>query len=119
MVPLTQDKMESYAAKVLFAAPVQHEDKIVEEVIATAKGDGREVPFTCPFCSESYQVSADLAGKKITCRNCREACKVDDPNKKPPRTKKSRPANYQTWVYVALTLVTLIVGILIGRLFNS
>ena len=71
LVPLTPDKLENFAAKVLFAAPatIQSEEVIREDV------NGPEIDFVCPFCGDAYRVSAELAGKKITCRSCREPCR--------------------------------------------
>ena len=54
--------MESYAAKVLFSAPCGEETP--EATIQTERV-GPQLPFTCPFCGELYQVSAELAGKKL------------------------------------------------------
>jgi hypothetical protein len=114
LVPLTPDKMESYAAKVLFAAPARGEEVAAEPPV------GPEIPFSCPFCGEAYQVSEDLAGKKITCRNCREPCKVDSPKaKKKSRRTKPRVSWRLAGLGVLLALVFILIGYLIGRISRS
>jgi hypothetical protein len=113
LVPLTADKMENYAAKVLFAAQARSEEVIREEA------PGPEIPFACPFCGEAYQVSEDLAGKKITCRNCREACKVDKRKEKKARKRKTGYPSNLVWIYILLSLVFLMIGLFLGRLFKS
>jgi hypothetical protein len=113
LVPLTADKMENYAAKVLFAAQARSEEVIKEET------SGPEIPFACPFCGEAYQVSEDLAGKKITCRNCREPCKVDKRKGKKTRKSKARYPAHLLWICVLLSLFFLAIGLLLGRLLKS
>ena len=80
---------------------------------------GPEIPFACPFCGEAYQVSEDLAGKKISCRNCREPCRVETPQKK---KKKRRARSKFSWLLLVLGVVLavffLAVGVLLGRLFR-
>jgi len=131
LVPLTQEKMENFAAKVLFAAQGQPKEETIEAIPAEVVGP--EVLFVCPFCHEEYNVSADLAGKKITCRNCREPCKVDDgtvddddddeveetPKRKKRRGKKSPFPHQLLWLCVFLSLFFLLVGLLLGRIFTS
>jgi len=116
LVPLTPDKMESYAAKVLFAAPglaARAEDRDVVE--QQEPPTGAEVPFTCPSCGAAYQVSEELAGKKINCRNCQEPCRVHSPkpNKRPRRQESFRPF---VWFAVLLSLLFIAIGFLLGRL---
>ncbi len=112
LVPLTEDKMESFAAKVLFATPAAGGEEVVQE-----GASGPEILFACPFCGEAYQVSEDLAGKKITCRNCREPCKVDAPAKK---KKKRRARGNVPWTTIGIGAVVavlfLVLGIMLGRL---
>jgi len=69
---MEDEKLERDAAKILFSTPTKP-----EEPVAAATPKGPEIEFVCPFCNETYQVSVDLAGKKINCRNCREPCRVD------------------------------------------
>jgi hypothetical protein len=113
LVPLTPDKMENFAAKVLFASQGQKEEVIRPEA------EGPEVPFICPFCGEAYQVSEDLAGKKITCRNCREPCKVDEPKPKKVRVPKARFSWTLVWLCVFLSAFSFLVGFLLGRISRS
>jgi DNA-directed RNA polymerase subunit RPC12/RpoP len=110
VVPLTSEKMENYAAKVLFAAPAAKEEVIKPEA------EGPEVPFVCPFCGEAYQVSEDLAGKTITCRNCREPSRVDAPGRKKLRVRRERFPWQLVWFCAALALGSLLVGFLLGRM---
>jgi hypothetical protein len=78
---MDDDKLlEIEAAKIIFSTPAKADH---DEVVQAAP-QGPEIPFVCPFCDETYQVSAELAGKKITCRNCREPCRVDALHKSPP-----------------------------------
>ncbi len=117
LIPLTHDKMENFAARVLFAAQAR-KDESAEEVIPAA-GVGPEVTFTCPFCNETYQVSQELAGKKINCRNCRQPCKVDELEETPkPPKKKARPESHGAWAWILVALLILVVGILLGRLMR-
>jgi hypothetical protein len=69
---MDDERLEREAAKLLFSAPAQG-----NEEVARAEPQGPEMAFVCPFCQEAYQVSEELAGKKINCRNCREPCRVD------------------------------------------
>jgi len=69
----------------------------------------------CPFCSEAYPVSEELAGKTISCRNCREPSRV--------RAKKIAPpvAHRQNiWpgvvIGVGLTLIAVVLLKLAGLL---
>ena len=70
---MDDERIEREAVKILFSAAAKAE----EEEVIRAEPQGPEIPFVCPFCNESYQVSEQLAGKKINCRNCREPCRVD------------------------------------------
>ncbi len=115
LVPLTADKMENFAAKVLFATPGRS-DEPTEVLTVPEDHSDSEIPFTCPFCGETYQVSADLADKKISCRNCREACKVDAFEQKKPRRRKSKGGPNLSWLYIFLAALILFIGILLGRL---
>jgi transposase-like protein len=101
--------MESFAAKVLFAAPAHEEEIIV------AKPAGPEVEFVCPFCGETYPVSKELSGKKIVCRNCREASLVDAPKPLKRRRSKSRYSWQLVWLCFALAFITFALGLVIGR----
>lgn len=69
---MDDERLEREAAKILFSAPTQSEEELPH-----ANPQGPEILFVCPFCNETYHVSAELVGKKINCRNCREACRVD------------------------------------------
>lgn len=69
---------ETEAVKALFTAPSR-----TEEAIPVVDSDSRpQLIFICPFCSETYPVSEDLAGKKINCRNCYEASRAPGKEKK-------------------------------------
>jgi hypothetical protein len=93
---MDDEKLQREAVKMLFAAPAKP-----EEAVARVEPDGPEIPFVCPFCNEEYQVSKELAGKKINCRNCREPCRVDGKRKVVRRVKKRRPF----WLGVIVGLV--------------
>jgi hypothetical protein len=115
LIPLTQDKMENFAARVLFAAQA-HKDEAAEQIIP-AEAVGPEISFTCPFCSETYQVSAELAGKKISCRNCRQPFKVDELDNEPHLPeKRGKRKRRGAWVWIVVALLFLAIGILLGRL---
>ncbi|MBM4067715.1 MAG: hypothetical protein FJ271_02040 [Planctomycetes bacterium] len=79
---------ETEAVKALFAAPAPPPE------VHAFEHDGRpQITFVCPFCSEVYPVSEDLAGKKINCRNCYEASRAPGKEKKPkPETEPPAPA---------------------------
>jgi hypothetical protein len=51
-----------------------------EKAPSTRKKEEKEEPegikFVCSFCDETYQVSEELAGKAIRCRNCGELDRV-------------------------------------------
>ena len=112
LVPLTAEKMESFAAKVLFSTPAAGAEEVVQEEVK-----GPEILFACPFCGEAYQVSEDLAGKKITCRNCREPCKVDAPAKKKKKRRIRAKVNWQTiGICVVVAVFFLLLGLLLGRM---
>src|SRR5947207_14334138 len=76
---MDDEKLEREAAKIIFSAPAAG-----AEEVAPAVPQGPEIAFVCPFCNEAYQVSEQLAGKKINCRNCREPCRVDAKKDTPP-----------------------------------
>jgi hypothetical protein len=115
LIPLTQDKMENFAARVLFAAPARKDDS-AEEIIPAAEF-GPQITFTCPFCSETYQVSVELAGKKISCRNCGQPFKVDEIDKEPHlHEKKGKRKRHDAWMWIVVALLFLAIGILLGRL---
>jgi hypothetical protein len=117
LVPLTADKMENFAAKVLFSTPGRSDE--AAEVLTIPGDDSQaQIPFTCPFCGENYAVSADLADKKINCRNCREPSRVDGPAKKKPRRPRADVAPNFAWLYVLLGIVILFLGIIIGILLG-
>ncbi len=63
---------EKEAVKALFSATARPEE------VHHTQPDGPQLTFICPFCSETYSVSEELAGKKITCRNCYEPCRVPE-----------------------------------------
>jgi hypothetical protein len=113
LVPLTPEKMENYAAKVLFAAQARAEE-IIQPTAA-----GPEIPFACPFCGEIYQVSEDLAGKKITCRNCRVPSNVETNTAKKRRRPKAGKSWHPVWLSIALGLLFILLGFLIGRISKS
>ena len=77
---MDDEKLEREAAKMLFSASAKPEDA---EVVR-AEPQGPEIAFVCPFCNEAYQVSADLAGQAVKCRNCHEPCRVDAPKTSAP-----------------------------------
>ena len=123
LVPLTADKMENYAAKVLFASPARPEEP-TDVLTVPEEISGTEIPFTCPMCGETYLVSADLADKAIICRNCREPSRVDAPeapsdtsSKKKSRRRRAKVRVPLEWFYILLAILTLIIGILLGRIF--
>lgn len=68
----TPKGLEDEAAMIMLSASTKAEEEIV-----SASPDGPEVPFECPFCGETYQVSDELVGKDINCRNCRARCQVE------------------------------------------
>lgn len=70
---MDDEQRDREAAKIIFSAQSRAED--VEVVHANPLGP--EILFVCPFCEDTYQVSADLAGKTIKCRTCHEFCRVD------------------------------------------
>lgn len=110
LVPLTPDKLENYAAKVLFAAPAATEEVIREEAT------GPEIGFVCPFCMEAYEVSADLAGKQIICRNCRQPSKVEGGAKpRKPRRARSTFSLAVVWLGILLSVFCFLAGYLVGR----
>jgi hypothetical protein len=82
---MSDENLEREAAKILFSTPSKP-----EESAASTEPRGPEIAFVCPFCNEAYSVSEELAGKKINCRNCREASRVDG-KKTPPRKPKGLP----------------------------
>jgi len=98
---MDDEKLEREAAKMLFQAPAAK-----EEPAAPAQPQGPEIAFVCPFCNEEYQVSEDLAGKKITCRNCREPSRVDA---KKPRRRGAKPLPFWLGIVVGVAATTLIV----------
>jgi hypothetical protein len=79
---MASEEEEREAAKLLFGATAK-----TEEEVARGESDDVEIPFVCPFCNETYLVSAELAGKKINCRNCREPCRVEGGKKEVPEDK--------------------------------
>jgi hypothetical protein len=116
LVPLTPDKMESYAAKVLFSAPAQRAPAPTQEVVRE-EATGPEIPFACPLCGETYQVSEELVGKRITCRNCRELCKVNAPA---PKQKRSSQPSRLPWLALCLGMLLaalfVAIGFIMGRI---
>ncbi len=103
--PRCQEQLERQAVKILFAAPAPSG----EEEVHRAQPTGPEIPFVCPFCGEAYQVSAELAGKKINCRNCREPCRVGKPADTPAET---HAGNFWLGVVVGFVLATVMVLVL-------
>ena len=75
------ENLEREAVKIIFSAPA----KPGEEEVVRAEPEGPEIAYVCPFCGETYQVSKELAGRTITCRNCREHGRVDADKPKPKR----------------------------------
>jgi hypothetical protein len=105
-----KEKLEREAVKIIFSAPA----KAAEEVVR-AEPQGPEIPFVCPFCNEAYQVSEDLAGKVINCRNCREPSRVDA-KKTPPPIEPRRAFWPGVVLGVALALIAVALLKLIGLL---
>jgi hypothetical protein len=101
---MDDEKLEREAAKMLFSAPAAP-----EVPAAPAQPVGSEIAFVCPFCGEAYQVSEELAGKKITCRNCREPVRVDA---KKPRQRGAKALPFWLGIVVGVAAATLIVIVL-------
>src|SRR5271169_4924830 len=107
---MDDERLERDAVKIIFSAPAAG----AEEVVPAAP-QGPEILFVCPFCNEAYQVSAELAGKKINCRNCREPCRVDA-LKAPPHGFDAR----SFWQGFALgVFLTLLAAILMAIAFGA
>jgi transcription elongation factor Elf1 len=103
---MDDEKLEREAAKIIFSAAAKSDEETVP-----AEPQGPEIAFVCPFCNEAYRVSEELAGKKINCRNCREACRVD--TKKRPR----KPLNgWSFWVGFALGIGLTVVAVILLKL---
>jgi hypothetical protein len=101
-----KEKLEREAAKILFSAPAK-----VEEDVARAQAQGPQIPFVCPFCNEAYPVSAELAGKTISCRNCREPSRVGAKKISPP------VANRQNlWPGVVIGVVLTLIAVVLLKL---
>ena len=114
LVPLTPDKMEAYAAKVLFAS------KPGPEEVIPAQAEGPEILFECPFCGDSYLVSVELAGKPIRCRSCREMCRVDEPEDEPvKRRRRRRKIKYSLRFVLICIAIAFLMGLLMGYLMNN
>jgi hypothetical protein len=62
------------------AALFADEPKQVEEPVETGTVD-----LNCPYCDEAIQFSADLAGKRAPCPECKRVIKVPDLVKKDPK----------------------------------
>lgn len=95
---MDDENREREAAKALFSAQPKPEDA----EIVRADPAGPEIVFVCPFCDDSYQVSSDLAGKTIKCRNCHELCRVD---KRKEKKRKVGPLGFSPrsfWLGVAV-----------------
>ncbi len=50
-----------------------------------APAEVKTIDFNCPFCDEAIQLSADLAGKRAPCPQCKHIIKVPDLVKKDPK----------------------------------
>jgi hypothetical protein len=111
---MDDDKLlEIEAAKIIFSTPAKPE----QDQVVLAAPQGPEIPFVCPFCNETYQVSEELAGKKINCRNCREACRVDAIKKLAPPIPLSHAFFFWLGVCVGIAMSVLVVLLLkISRL---
>jgi hypothetical protein len=104
-----KEKLEREAAKIIFSAPAKPKEVVRAEL------QGPEIPFVCPFCNEAYPVSEELAGKTISCRNCREPSRVGAKKISPP------VANPRTlWpgviIGVAVTVIAVILLKMLGLL---
>ena len=105
---MDDEKLERDAAKILFSTPSK-----VEEVAPSAHPQGPEILFVCPFCNETYHVSADLAGKKINCRNCREACRVDS-----IKTGARNRSAFSFWLGMLVGIALTVIGVAALKFFR-
>ena len=106
------ENLEREAVKIIFSAPA----KPGEEEVVRAEPEGPEIAYVCPFCGEAYQVSKELAGKTITCRNCREPGRVDADKQKPKRTARRGIHVRSFWLGFALGVAVAVLGVLLLRL---
>jgi hypothetical protein len=67
--------MEAVAAALLADAPAPAAPAPVQS----------KLDFTCPFCDEKISVSADLAGKRTPCPECKRIVKVPEPEDNKPK----------------------------------
>jgi hypothetical protein len=69
-----QDQPEEEAYRLADAEPPARPAKASKTPKVSKEPEG--IKFVCAFCDETYQVSKDLAGKVIRCRNCGELDRV-------------------------------------------
>src|SRR5579871_6775567 len=62
------------------AAALFSDEPKVEEPVQT-----QTIDFNCPFCDEAIKLSADLAGKRAPCPECKKIIKVPELVKKDPK----------------------------------
>jgi hypothetical protein len=104
-LPMDGENLEREAVKILFSAPAQPEE------VVRADPEGPEIAYVCPFCGEAYQVSRELAGKTITCRNCREPGRVDAQKPKSKRTARRGMHPRSFWLGFALGVAVAALGV--------
>ena len=110
MVLRMDENLEREAVKILFSAPAQPEE------VVRAEPEGPEIAYICPFCGETYQVSKELAGKTITCRNCREPGRVDADKQKPKRATRRGIHFRSFWLGFALGVAVAALGVFLMKL---
>jgi hypothetical protein len=98
-----KEKLEREAAKIIFSAPAKPKEVVREQL------QGPEIPFVCPFCNEAYPVSEELAGKTISCRNCRETSRVGAKKISPPVANRQ---NFWPGVVIGVVLTLIAVVLL-------
>ncbi|HEY7330213.1 MAG TPA: hypothetical protein VH592_21425 [Gemmataceae bacterium] len=72
------------------AAPVDVEAEAAalfsdEPKVEEPPADTQTIDFNCPFCDEPIKLSADLAGKRAPCPECKKIIKVPELVKKEPK----------------------------------
>ena len=100
-----KEKLEREAAKIIFSAPAKPKE------VVHAEPQGPEIPFVCPFCNEGYPVSEELAGKTISCRNCREPSRVGAKKISPPVTNRQN-----LWPGVVIGIVLTLIAVVVLKL---
>ncbi|HTU88835.1 MAG TPA: hypothetical protein VMF69_01950 [Gemmataceae bacterium] len=80
---------ETTPAKPQSAAPTDVEAEaaalFADEPQPTEQVEAKTIDFNCPFCDEPIQLSADLAGKREPCPECKHIIKVPELVKKDPK----------------------------------